>query len=301
MDFGKNTRNDMSFNVVYNSAHLPILFCKRDSNYLREHGGQFLNHWHADLEFVFVIEGSISYTVNGKEVILHQDEGIMINCRRIHSISPDGDNYGRYYLLIFHPSLFSHATKELNAYVSTRFSMGNRDFFILDRSVDSQRETLNKIAAFDSIFNADPTNPVRILACILDICADMCEYSESLESNTRDNRMQLSYIKMIDYIKVNYSENITVDDIAKAGNVSRATCNQLFRKYTDQTTNSYLMTYRVEKFASMLRDTTLPIVDIAVSCGFRSPNYCFGLFKREYGVTPNQYRESFFKREYPEH
>lgn len=68
--------------VAYDSAKMPL--------YIRE--GQlrdypnlaYVCHWHEDLEFLCVMEGHMSYFVNGARYLLREGEGIFVNARQLH-------------------------------------------------------------------------------------------------------------------------------------------------------------------------------------------------------------------------
>ena len=52
--------------------------------------------------------------------------------------------------------------------------------------------------------------------------------------------------KMITYITLHYYDNIDLEDIAAAGNISRSKCCQIFKKYMQQSPVAYLNAYRME-------------------------------------------------------
>jgi AraC family transcriptional regulator len=53
-----------------------------------------------------------------------------------------------------------------------------------------------------------------------------------------------------------------------------------------------LLSRRVERAKSMLRDAHVPIAQIALACGFASQSHLNSVFKRLTGMTPASYRRS---------
>jgi AraC-like DNA-binding protein len=96
---------------------------------------------------------------------------------------------------------------------------------------------------------------------------------------------------MVDYIYSHYSENITLDDIAASGNISRSQCAKLFNRYTSLSPINFLNKHRLEISRELLRTTYLPIGEIALSCGFSDQSYFNRLFVKQYGITPFAYRK----------
>ena len=95
---------------------------------------------------------------------------------------------------------------------------------------------------------------------------------------------------MTGFIHQHYGARITLDDIAASGAVCRSRCCELFRKYAEQTPNTYLLRYRITKSREMLHETNRTILEIELSCGFQSASYFSSVFHRETGLTPQDYR-----------
>ena len=85
-------------------------------------------------------------------------------------------------------------------------------------------------------------------------------------------------------------EKITLDDIAARGRVSRTMCNNLFKKFAGNSPFEELTKVRLRKVSEYLTDSSFSMSDIATMTGFSSANYMTELFKREYGMSPREYR-----------
>lgn len=89
-----------------------------------------------------------------------------------------------------------------------------------------------------------------------------------------------------------FSEDLTVDVLARRANVSKRTLFRAFRKATGQTPIEYLTHLRVSKAALLLRETDLTVTDIAYSTGFSDGNYFAKQFRKVMGQTPSGYRDA---------
>ena len=96
---------------------------------------------------------------------------------------------------------------------------------------------------------------------------------------------------MLDYTRENLDKNITLDDIAASGGVSRTYCNALFRKFTNRSPVEHLMHIRIERVSELLVQTELPMAVIAAKTGFSGASYMSEIFKRYYKVSPREYRK----------
>ena len=100
----------------------------------------------------------------------------------------------------------------------------------------------------------------------------------------------------INYTDKNYSEfNLSLKTLAAELNVSSAYLGREFSKELGVPYNKYLNTLRINKAIHYLTTTTWSISQIATEVGFENSNYFFSLFKKETGLTPKDFRISYFK------
>jgi LacI family transcriptional regulator len=92
------------------------------------------------------------------------------------------------------------------------------------------------------------------------------------------------------FIHRNRARDITVSDVAKATGLSRRNLEVKFRKAIGKTIREEIQQIRLEHAKRMLRETDLPIAQIAEASGYNSPSYLTQVFRKEIGVTPAKYR-----------
>ncbi len=95
------------------------------------------------------------------------------------------------------------------------------------------------------------------------------------------------------YIETHYHEKIKLDDIAKHSNLSPIYFHNLFTVATGKTPHQFLTEYRIENAKKMLWNTECILSDIATNCGYSSQQHFSTIFKKETGLTPNEYRKMF--------
>ncbi len=67
-----------------------------------------------------------------------------------------------------------------------------------------------------------------------------------------------------------------------------------FKKYFKKTPTEVINFMRLNYAANLLAHTDIEIIDIVYNSGFQSLSYFYSLFKKEFGKTPKQYRETSF-------
>jgi AraC-like DNA-binding protein len=90
-----------------------------------------------------------------------------------------------------------------------------------------------------------------------------------------------------------YSEPLTVADLAREAGLSPAHFSREFRRAFGEAPHQYLLTRRLERAASLLRNTDRTATDICFAVGLTSLGSFTTSFRRVYGRSPLEYRDSF--------
>ena len=106
-----------------------------------------------------------------------------------------------------------------------------------------------------------------------------------------DEALPANLSKIIKWINNNYTELITVKDVAKVNNISMNQLHNLFRANLKITPLNYLHNLRLQKAKEFLAVTDLPIKEIASQCGFDNIETFYRVFKKVQKTTPGDYRK----------
>lgn len=284
--------SDLSERINYNLPNFP-LYVRKGS--LR----QFDNytaacHWHLDVEFILVLDGSMDFFVNGEIVHLDKGNGIFINSNRLHYGFSKEMIDCSFIVIVIHPSLLGDGTSLTRSYWMEKFSLNTNDFLLFNEQNTWEQEvvvTLKKL--YDQMHHQSPSNPLRILSLASYLCASIGEHLSIKVEHDNDVQLTPNVWKMIGFIHQHYNLKTNLDEIAAAGNVCRSQCCKLFNKYVGQTPNNYLTRYRIQKSCDMLRETNRSISEITLSCGFQSASYFSSIFRKQIGVIPLEYRKQY--------
>lgn len=96
----------------------------------------------------------------------------------------------------------------------------------------------------------------------------------------------------ISYMENHYTEDISIDVLAEISHYSPRHFSRIFRETYHTTPLNYMLSLRINRACSLLKESRLPISDIAFQCGFSDNNYFSRIFKRRTGLTPKQFRAS---------
>jgi LacI family transcriptional regulator len=94
------------------------------------------------------------------------------------------------------------------------------------------------------------------------------------------------------FIREHACSGIAVKDLLEQVPLSRRVLEDRFRKLLGRTPHDEIARVRFERVRQLLRETRLPLVEIAYRSGFRNAEYLATAFRREFGTSPHAYRES---------
>lgn len=289
MDRALEIFSDLSERLKYNHPDFPMCVYK-DAPRTRD-ARAFAYHWHTDLEFLLMLEGSMTYYVNGKAVPVTSGTAIFVNSKRLHrGVAGPVDSYS-YILATVHPSLLGENSPAGKAYLDRKFGLDAEDYLLLTPKVPWQQEILDEILELHKQMESDPDNLLRLLSRAAFLCACTAERLQELPADSGDSDQMAIIHEMTGYIHQQYESKLTVDDIAAAGSVCRSRCCQLFKKHLRLTPNNYLIQYRIQKSCEMLKETNRPVSEIALACGFQSASYFAHVFHKQLGETPQEFRK----------
>lgn len=94
------------------------------------------------------------------------------------------------------------------------------------------------------------------------------------------------------FIEDNYSEPLSVNDIAQNLRLDRTYLYRLFMKHDGISPSEYLLSVRLKAAEKMLENDKLPIREAALNAGFCNISYFYRRFSERYGVSPKKYKET---------
>lgn len=103
----------------------------------------------------------------------------------------------------------------------------------------------------------------------------------------------------VEYIHEHYN-HIGVGDIASYIGISRYYLSHIFKEKLHVSPQEYLMRYRMEQSARLLRATSLSIQEVSEQAGYDNPLTFSKIFKNTYGLSPKNYRLKILTETPPE-
>ena len=251
------------------------------------------NHWHDAVELTAVISGEMDYNVNGRTLHMRSDEGIVVNSVQMHFGYSEQKTDCEFICIILHPMVLCSIPSFGHDFIHPFISNAQVPYVSLSPNCLWQKEIYDRIISIYKNRQTE-TAPLRILSEFSAIWTLLYENMPSDDQKKLRRNRDLFIVKdMVSFIQNNYTEKITLSDIARSGSVGESKCYKLFLKYFSQSPNVYLNQYRLNKSIVLLQTTDMPVIEIALSVGFSGASYFSETFRKWTGKSPTRFRRDF--------
>lgn len=249
-------------------------------------------HWHDDVQFVVVGKGSVKVDCAEQHLVGVAGDGFFFNSGVPHRIM--GDVESEYVSFVFPASLLSLVPgSEMAAFGVSPFVGPNAQPVVpFDGGEAWHTEVLEALGkARALLLGGAPSGRARYRACVHLIDAWSC-YIENAEQRTVARRVKIANERVkafTTFIDENYGREVSLEDIARAGDVSKAECLRCFKEMLSTTPYAYLLDYRINRATELMRENELTMTAIAREVGFGTSSHFATAFKKVLGMTPSAY------------
>lgn len=96
--------------------------------------------------------------------------------------------------------------------------------------------------------------------------------------------------RLLEFIEENLDGDLSLHAMAAEVEMSPLYLARAFKQAVGQSPHQYVLTRRIERARELLRNTSMPVVDVAMAVGFSSQSHLSHWFLRHVGVSPAAYR-----------
>lgn len=130
---------------------------------------------------------------------------------------------------------------------------------------------------------------VKILELLLFLSATDLGADCASERSATPNQVRLA-TQIHDFLTGRLDDHITLDELSGIFHASGTLIKCSFKAVYGVSINSYIRTHKMHAAALMLRGSGATVLEIAGRFGYDNPSKFACAFRREYGVSPNEYR-----------
>jgi AraC-like DNA-binding protein/mannose-6-phosphate isomerase-like protein (cupin superfamily) len=248
-------------------------------------------HWHDEFQFVHVVKGEAIFQINEANIFVQEGEGLFINSGCLHMAKDRNDSDCTYICLNVSPS-FVLSQELYTTFVKPYYQATNIPFLFLDpkelwaNSILCYILKINEmIKQNSSFYEIEVSLHLTLIWKNLIMNGIELEYEQSVV--VKSNRMK----QMLNWIHLHFSEKILLDDIARAGQLSRSECCRYFNRILKTTPLNYVTDYRIQKSLILLQQPESNVTEVAFQVGFNSTSYFIDKFRKSMNLTPLAYKK----------
>ena len=244
-------------------------------------------HWHSHLEILLVLSGSMVAYSNSQKYILGPSDMLVITPNDIHSTYIDKTIT---YILLQIPA--DYISRILPDYALVHF----QEYFPASAGNPHHAHLSALLLTIKQDYDSKEKGyELHFTSTLFQLLFELYKYFSielsSIENakNSRDiNRIE----EAIRYVRLHYTESISLSDISDFLGISREYFCRLFKDYTGQTFLEYINTFRIVHFYTDLVQTSESITYLMEKHGITNYKVFMKLFKGAYHGTPLQIRKS---------
>lgn len=266
---------------------VTIEYSDFDKNY------DFYDGSHDFWEFVYVDKGKMIAYADGKQIPLQTSEIIFHKPNEIHQVRGNGETNFSLFVCSFVCN-----SQIMKYFDNQKVTVSDITKSIIAEIIDETRRAYYKPYFFEmkpkEVAPIGTQQLVRIHIEELLIKLLQENFFKNNKEFSDSNLIVYDQIvsKVVDYIGEHIYEKITVEDICHHVNYGKTYISTLFLKTTGYTLIEYITKFRIRLAKSLIRNTEKSCSEISEKLLFNSPQYFYKIFKKETGMTPNEYKHS---------
>ena len=242
-------------------------------------------HWHASVELLYCIEGTLKIRKDNREFLLKQGDVMLLNSNVVHSTNSPRANH---ILVIQIPYRFMQRVTE-NAYNTTYIF----DLNSVEQPVSSEISVIFKtLAAEISQVGLEARLGKKIK--LYQLSLELIKYHQQrIDTNARLKTIEIQekMLVIVDYIKKHFQEEMPLEHIAEKFNYSATYFSRFFKKNMGTTFSDYLTMIRIEHAQHLLTHSQWTILDISLASGFNHVRTFFAAFQKYHQMSPSDFRK----------
>ncbi len=249
-------------------------------------------HWHHEMEFLYVVEGTALCLIGTNKINLHKGSGIFINSGVLHRFEAQSSTFAPN--IVFSPTLLAPENSLIYKKYILPVINSSVPYQVFNPSSTWEKQVLQLLTQIFTLQETEQNNELCTIQLLIQLW-NILQKNINLDSNAnsihRLNHKQARLQVMMQYIYDHYMEEITLEMIAASASISKSGALNIFQTCIHISPVAYLIQYRLAQAAEQLYTTQKSVSSIAEETGFTSSGYFCRKFRQYYHMSPNEYRK----------
>lgn len=251
-------------------------------------------HYHDFHKILILLSGDVTYCIEGRTYDLRPNDIVLVNSGEVHKpvIRSDAP-YERIIIYVSPDYLNEYHNEENDLSLCLRQAMAEQSHVLrLHSSMNGKLgSTIRELdrSLEDKDFANELYHRILFLEFMIQLNrAALHNHIEFIGDSTSNEKI----LAVLDYLNEHLTEDVSIDELSSHFFLSRYYLMHTFKEQTGYTIGSYLSTKRLFLARDLIAKGT-PITDVCYACGFRNYSTFSRAYKKSFGESPRDYRQSF--------
>lgn len=248
-------------------------------------------HYHSAWEFYFYLGDSMTFFLNDTSYDVEKYDLVFVDRHVYHKTSYKNEEKERI-LIILKEGFFSLFNDKELIY---QYLLNISKFASLSFKGETKKIIRDRFLRIAKIYEEGNIQGGKLQIYFTELLAtinDMIENDEVSTGKALKNKNAIIISQITNYINNHYSEKISLDFLSEMFFVDKFHLCHTFKKETGMTIIDFINQKRMVEAGILLKTTKMSVFDISNIVGFQNQNYFGSMFKKQFGMSPREYRQS---------
>lgn len=249
-------------------------------------------HFHQELEILYLMEGTLTVTQDGRETTLHKDDVLVINCNHTHAL------HGQDALTLLRVQVSYTLLEEI--------APGGEVLFFCNSAADAyhpygevRRIMRQLLLSYVGARRKTPALRYSYIYALLDLLVEHFRRAPEPVADDRPPQDEERLQAIISYVNQNFRDQINLGKLAEQMYLSTSSLSRLFKRSMGCYFGDFVNHVRLNHAVQELVDTDKTVTRIAADCGFTNLAAFNKQFQAVYHTAPAAWRKQQWEEQDP--
>ncbi|WP_226670679.1 AraC family transcriptional regulator [Metabacillus litoralis] len=292
----KKDENGIVTSFPNNEVRKNKFVIKRKQKYI-----PILEHKHEYIEIVYVLQGSFIQEIKGRQIQMNEGDLCILDRNVVHSSLPLGESDVVINIILtpeFFDGIFMYLLSDdnniSNFVINSLYSKSKSQNFLKHHVKEGTmiQKTLENLLL--EYYSTELRSSTAINGYFLILFTELSrETTDRTKEHINDEQHKVKE-KILKFIRDRYKD-INLNEMADYFHFHPSYLSSLIKKEFGKNLKDLLLEVRMTEASKLLKNTDMTIENIVHEVGYTNYSHFYKVFKKTYGVTPNQYKKGELK------
>lgn len=251
---------------------------------------EFSYHYHDFHKILILLRGDVTYCIEGRTYELQPEDIVLVHAGEVHRpIIKSDDTYERIIIYVSPDFLAAYHNEDYDLSLCLKQASMEQSHVLRFSSAGKVKSAIDALDASirDTDFAGSLHQELLFLEFMIQLNRAALHNNITFIANSSDEKITA----ILNYLSAHLTEDISIDDLSNRFFLSRYYLMHTFKEQTGYTIGSYISTKRLLLAQDLIAAGT-PITEVCYSCGFKNYSTFSRAYKKSFGESPREYRQS---------